>query len=174
MDPKSIAAALRAAVWSDRDIPVPEEPTLEQIMSASLARRCFQMTLVFVFAVAALALAAFGTYGVVAYSVSRRRGEIGIRLALGAGRARVLRLVLRQGMTPVLAGLAAGALAALAVGSYVSSLLFEVSPHDPLAFTVAAMVLASVSALACWIPARRAASASTSSSWSFGPQRRMN
>jgi ABC-type antimicrobial peptide transport system permease subunit len=157
-DPKSLAAALRASVWGlDRDIPVPEERTLEQIMSASLARRRFQMMLVVLFAVAALALAAFGTYGVVAYSVSRRRAEIGIRLALGAGKARVLQLVLRQGMTPVLTGLAAGALAALAIGRFLSSLLFEVSPHDPVAFTLAAVVLISVSALACWIPARRAA-----------------
>jgi predicted permease len=157
-DPKSLAAALRASVWAlDRDVPVPEERTLEQIMSASLARRRFQMILVLVFAVAALALAAFGTYGVVAYSVSRRRAEIGIRLALGARKAGVLQLVLRQGMTPVLLGLAAGALAALAIGRFVSSLLFEVSPHDPVAFALAAVVLLSVSALACWIPARQAA-----------------
>jgi predicted permease len=158
MDPKAIAAALRAAVWNaDGDVPVPEERTLEQIMSASLARRRFQMALVLVFALAALALAAFGTYGVVAYAVARRRAEIGIRMALGAGRGRVLRLVLRQGMMPVFGGLAAGALAALAVGSYVSSLLFQVSPHDPLAFAVAAGALVAVSVLACWIPARRAA-----------------
>jgi putative ABC transport system permease protein len=158
MDPKSIAAALRAVVWSaDGDVPVPQERTLEQIMSESVARRRFQMTLVLLFAIAALALAAFGTYGVVSYAVARRRAEIGIRIALGARRGRVLRLVLRQGMTPVFAGLAAGALAALAIGSYVSSLLFEVSPHDPLAFAIAAAVLVAVSALACWIPARRAA-----------------
>jgi len=158
MDPKSIAAALRAVVWSaDGDVPVPEERTLEQIMSESVARRRFQMTLVLLFAIAALALAAFGTYGVVSYAVARRRAEIGIRIALGAGQGRVLRLVLRQGMTPVFAGLAAGALAAVAIGSYVSSLLFEVSPHDPVAFAIAAAVLVAVSALACWIPARRAA-----------------
>jgi putative ABC transport system permease protein len=158
MDPKSIAAALRAVVWSaDGDVPVPEERTLEQIMSESVARRRFQMTLVLLFAIAALALAAFGTYGVVSYAVARRRAEIGIRIALGAGHGRVLRLVLRQGMTPVFAGLAAGALAAVAIGSYVSSLLFEVSPHDPVAFAIAAAVLVAVSALACWIPARRAA-----------------
>ena len=158
MDPKSIAAALRAAVWSaDGDVPVPEERTLEQIMSASVARRRFQMMLVMLFAIAALALAAFGTYGVVSYAVARRRAEIGIRMALGAGQARVLRLVLRQGMTPVFAGLAVGALAAVAIGSYVSSLLFEVSPHDPMAFSIAAAVLIAVSAMACWIPARRAA-----------------
>ena len=158
MDPKSIASALRAAVWrADGDVPVPQERTLEQILSASLARRRFQMTLVLLFAIAALALAAFGTYGVVSYAVARRRAEIGIRMALGAGRGGVLRLVLRQGMMPVIAGLAAGALAALAVGSYVSAMLFQVSPHDPIAFAISAAVLMAVSALACWIPARRAA-----------------
>jgi ABC-type antimicrobial peptide transport system permease subunit len=158
MDPKSIAAALRAVVWSaDGDVPVPEERTLAQIMSESVARRRFQMRLVLLFAIAALALAAFGTYGVVSYAVGRRRAEIGIRMALGAGKGSVLRLVLRQGMTPVFAGLAAGALAAVAIGRYVSSLLFEVSPHDPVAFAISAAVLGAVSALACWIPARRAA-----------------
>jgi ABC-type antimicrobial peptide transport system permease subunit len=157
-DPKSLAAALRAQVWSvDSDVPVPQERTLEQLLSESVARRRFQMTLVLLFAIAALALAAFGTYGVVSYAVARRRAEIGIRLALGAGQSRVLRLVLRQGMMPVLAGLAAGALAAVGIGTYVSSLLFEVSPHDPVAFALSAAVLVGVSALACWIPARRAA-----------------
>ncbi len=158
MDPKAIAAALRAAVWSaDGDVPVPEEQTLQQIMSESVARRRFQMTLVLLFAIAALGLAAVGTYGVVSYAVARRRAEIGIRMALGAGKGQVLRLVLRQGMAPVFAGLAAGALAAVAIGSYVSSLLFQVSPRDPVAFGISAAVLAAVSALACWIPARRAA-----------------
>jgi putative ABC transport system permease protein len=158
MDPKSIAAAVRTAVWSaDGDVPVPQERTLEQILSDSVARRRFQTTLVVVFAIAALALAVFGTYGVVSYAVARRRAEIGIRMALGARPGRVLRLVLRQGMAPVLAGLVAGSLAAVAIGSYVSSLLFEVSPHDPVAFALAAAVLVAVSALACWIPARRAA-----------------
>jgi predicted permease len=158
MDPKSIAAALRDVVWSaERDAPVPEERTLGQIMSQSVARRRFQMTLVLLFAIAALALAAFGTYGVVSYAVARRRPEIGIRIALGAQRGRVLRLVLRQGMTPVLAGLLGGGLASVAIGKYVSSLLFEVSPRDPAAFAISAAVLIAVSALACWIPARRAA-----------------
>jgi predicted permease len=158
MEPKSVAAALRAAVWSaDGDVPVPQERTLEQIMSESVARRRFQMTLVLLFATAALALAAFGTYGVVAYAVARRRAEIGIRMALGAGERRVLGLVLRQGMQPVVGGLAAGALAAVGIGNYVSSLLFEVSPHDPAAFAITAAVLLAVSGLACWIPARRAA-----------------
>ncbi|HLJ48801.1 MAG TPA: ABC transporter permease [Bryobacteraceae bacterium] len=159
MDPKAIASALRAAVWNtDANIPVPQERTLEQIMSESVARRRFQMMLVLLFAIAALALAAFGTYGVVAYAVARRRAEIGIRIALGAGRWRVLRLVVQQGMAPVLAGLVAGGLLALAIGRYISSLLFQVSPHDVSAFALTGVVLLGVSVLACWIPARRAAS----------------
>jgi putative ABC transport system permease protein len=157
MDPKGIAAALRAAVWSaDSDVPVPEERTLEQIMSESVARRRFQMMLVLLFAAAALALAAFGTYGVVSYAVTRRRSEMGIRMALGAGQGSVLLLVVRQGMMPVFAGLAAGAIAAVWIGNYVSSLLFQVSPRDPVAFSLASAVLVLVSAAACWIPARRA------------------
>jgi len=122
-----------------------------------VAPRRFQMTLVLAFAIAALGLAAFGTYGVVSYAVACRRAEIGIRIALGAGRGSVLGLVVRQGMTPVAAGLAAGALAAFSIGSYISSMLFEVSPHDAGVFAVAAAVLVFVSILACWIPARRAA-----------------
>ena len=157
MDPKTVAAALRSAVWSaDGDVPVPQERTLEQIMSESVARRRFQTLLVALFALAALALAAFGTYGVVSYAVMRRRAEMGIRMALGAGKRDVLGLVLRQGMAPVLVGLTAGAAAALAIGSYVSSLLFQVSPRDPIAFAIASAVLILVSAAACWIPARRA------------------
>ena len=157
MDPKSIAAALRAAVWNaDGDVPVPQERTLSEIMSESVARRRFQMTLVLLFAAAALALAAFGTYGVVSYAVMRRRSEMGIRMALGAGQGDVMRMVLRQGMTPVLAGLAAGAITALWIGQYVASMLFQVSPRDPLAFSLASSVLVLVSAAACFIPARRA------------------
>jgi ABC-type antimicrobial peptide transport system permease subunit len=114
------------------------------------------MTLVFLFAAAALALAAFGAYGVLSYAVSRRTAEMGIRMALGAPRAGVLRMILRQGMTPVIAGLAAGSIGALALGQYLESLLFQVSPRDPLAFAVSATVLIAVSLAACWIPARRA------------------
>jgi putative ABC transport system permease protein len=157
MDPKSIASAVRAAVWSvDGRVPAPKERTLAQLLSESLARRRFQMMLVLLFAAAALALAAFGTYGVLSYLVARRRPEIGIRMALGAGRGNVLRLVLRQGMMPVFIGLAAGCLAAVWIGQYVSSMLFQVSPRDPVAFGLAAAVLILASAGACWIPAHRA------------------
>jgi putative ABC transport system permease protein len=157
MDPAGIASALRAAIWSvDSEAPVPEERTLDQVMSESVARRRFQMLLVLLFAAAALALAAFGTYGVVSYAVTRRRAELGIRMALGAQRGDVLRMVLRQGMTPVFAGLCAGAVAALGIGQYMASLLFQVSPRDPMAFGIAIATLLLVSAAACLIPAWRA------------------
>ena len=106
--------------------------------------------------IAALALAAFGTYGVLSYAVSRRTGEMGIRMALGAQRSDVLGMVVRQGMMPVLAGLAGGAATAFVIGRYLESLLFQVSPRDPVAFALSAAVLLVVSVAACLIPARRA------------------
>jgi putative ABC transport system permease protein len=157
MDPHGIAAALRSAIWAaDSEVPIPEVRTLEQVMEQSVAQRRFQVMLVVLFAAAALALAAFGTYGVVGYAVARRSAEMGIRMALGAKRSDVLKMVIRQGMTPVLAGLAAGAVAALAIGRSIASLLFQVSPRDPLAFIAAAAVLLLVSLAACLVPARRA------------------
>jgi predicted permease len=157
MDPRGIAAALRSAIWAvDSEVPIPEVRTLDQVMAKSVAQRRFQTLLVVLFAGAALALAAFGTYGVVSYAVTRRRAEMGIRMALGAKRSDVLKMVLRQGMMPVLAGLAAGAVAALAIGRSIASLLFQVSPRDPIAFIAAAAVLLLVALAACLVPARRA------------------
>ena len=157
MDPRGIANALRAAVWEiDGEVTVPEVRTLQEVLSRSVAQRRFQMLLVLLFAVAALALAAFGAYGVLSYAVTRRTGEMGIRMALGAQRTDVLAMVLRQGMIPVLAGLAAGALAAVAIGRFLESLLFQVSPRDPVAFAVSGAVLLVVSVAACLVPARRA------------------
>jgi putative ABC transport system permease protein len=105
----------------------------------------------------ALLLAAVGLYGVLAFSVSQRSREIGIRLALGAQRAHVLRLVLRQGMALVLAGTAIGLVGALALARLLGSLLFEIKPNDPTTFAVVPLVLAATALIACWIPARRAA-----------------
>jgi ABC-type antimicrobial peptide transport system permease subunit len=157
MDPRGMSATLRRVVWdADSEVPIPEVRTLEQVMSQSVADRRFQMLLIAVFAAAALALAAFGTYGVVSYAVSRRRAELGIRMALGADRANVLRMVLRQGLAPVIAGLCGGALMALFIGRSLASMLFEVSPRDPGAFAAACGVLLVVSAAACLVPARRA------------------
>jgi predicted permease len=158
MDPRGMAPVLRRMVWSvDSEVPVPEVRTLREVMLQSVAQRRFQMLLVVLFAAAALALAAFGTYGVVSYAVARRRAEMGIRMALGAGKGRLLAMVVRQGMMPVAAGLALGMAAALAIGRFVASMLFQVSPREPVSFLAAAAVLLAVAAAACWIPARRAA-----------------
>jgi predicted permease len=157
MDPRGLTAALRRAIWDiDAEATVPEVRTLEEVMAESVAQRRFQMMLVLLFSLAALALAAFGTYGVLSYAVTRRTAEMGIRMALGAARGDVLRMVVRQGMLPVLVGLVAGGAAALAIGRYLESLLWGVSPRDPVAFGVSGTLLLLVSAAACLIPARRA------------------
>ena len=157
MDPRAAAASLRSAIWQlDAEVTIPQVRTLDEVMSQSVAQRRFQMMLVFLFAAAALALAAFGAYGVLSYAVNRRTAEMGIRMALGAARGHVLRMVLRQGMTPVVAGLMAGGAAALLLGRYLESLLFQVSPREPLAFVISGTLLLVVSAGACFVPARRA------------------
>lgn len=157
MDPLAAAGALRAAVWSvDPDVPVPEVRTMQEVVNASVAQRRFQMWLVAAFAIIALLLAAIGIYGVVSYSVARRRNEIGIRMALGARAGDVRRMVLWQGMAPALAGLAAGIGAALALGRVLGSLLYQVKPADPAILALVAALLAAVALAACWIPARRA------------------
>ena len=157
MDPRGIAAAVRSAVWQvDREVPVPEMRTLQQVMDESVAQRRFQATLILLFAAAALALAGIGIYGVVAYSVARRRNEIGIRLALGAAGGDVQRMVLRQGMMPALVGLAAGIAVALAIGQALHGMLFRMSARDPLTIGAVAAVLTLVAVAACAVPARRA------------------
>jgi predicted permease len=157
MDPLGIAAAVREAIRQvDTDVPVPEMRTMQKVMSGSIAERRFQMMLVMLFALAALALAGFGIYGVVSYSVARRRTEMGIRLALGADTAGLQRMVLWQGIRPVAAGLAVGVVVALVAGRVLSSLLFQVSARDPLTIGGVALVLLMVSAAAAIVPARRA------------------
>jgi len=157
MDPHGIAAAVREAIHQvDADVPVPEMQTLREVMSDSVAQRRFQTMLVMLFAAAALALAGFGIYGVVSYSVARRRAEMGIRMALGAGTGGLQRMVLWQGIRPVVAGLAVGIAGALAAGRILSSLLFQVSARDPLTISGVALVLLAVSVAAALVPARRA------------------
>jgi putative ABC transport system permease protein len=157
MDSKQIVNAARNAIWSiDSEATIPGVKTLQEVMAESVGQRRFQMLLVLLFASAALALAAIGTYGVLSYAVTRRSGEMGIRMALGARQSEVLGMVLRQGMIPVVGGLAGGALVALGVGRYVESLLYQVSPRDPVAFAASGAVLLAVSVAACLIPARRA------------------
>jgi putative ABC transport system permease protein len=156
MDPRGLAAGVRGVIRQvDPDVPVPEMQTMQQVMAESVAQRRFQMTLVILFAAAALVLAGLGIYGVVSYSVTRRRTEMGIRMALGARAAGLQRLVLWHALRPVLAGLAAGIAGALAAGRVLSALLFQVSPRDPLTIAAVAGVLLIVAAAAALLPARR-------------------
>jgi putative ABC transport system permease protein len=130
--------------------------TMERLVSDSVARPRFNTVLLAAFAALALALAAVGIYGVISYSVSRRAQEIGVRMALGARKSDVIRLVLKQGMTPAVAGAAFGLVGAWAATRLMSGLLFEVSATDPATFAVITLTLMAVALLACYIPARRA------------------
>jgi ABC-type antimicrobial peptide transport system permease subunit len=132
--------------------------TFTEVFAASLNTRRFNLVLVGIFAGSALLLAIAGIYGVLAYSVARRTREIGVRIALGATSSGVLGLVLRQSMLTAAAGVAAGMLGALVLMRLARSLLYEISPADPLTYTAGAVLLLLVSALASYVPARRAAS----------------
>ncbi len=157
-DPRSVAGSLRAVLrGEDAQLPIQAIRTMEEVVDRSVAQRRFQLTLMVVFAASALLVASLGIYGVVSYSVARRRNEIGIRMALGARRSQLLWLVIRQGLAPVVIGLAAGVAFALFLGRAIRGLLFGVQPADPLTIAGVIVVLLVVGALACLIPARRAA-----------------
>ena len=157
MDPIGAAPALRAAVREiDSEVPVAGIRTMKQVVSDSVAQRRFQMALVLLFAFTALILASLGVYGVVSYMVTQRRNEMGIRIALGATAGNIHRLILRQGLAPVIGGLALGIAGALALGRMLTSLLFEVGAQDPATFASVTLLLLAVAAIACVIPSRRA------------------
>jgi putative ABC transport system permease protein len=157
MDPGSVTNAVRSEIRRlDAQLPIPQFRTMREIVSASVAQRRFQLNMVMAFAAIGLLLASLGIYGVVSYAVEQRRGEMGIRMALGATASNLRTLVVRQGLAPVLAGLAAGLAIALALGRILSGLLFEVRLTDPLTMIAVAIVLTVIAALACYIPARRA------------------
>jgi predicted permease len=156
MEPKAIAGAVRAALRRlDPELPVPQYRTMEDIVSASVSERKFQLTLVLVFAGIALVLACLGIFGVVSYTVAQRRGEMGIRLALGATAGNLRSLVVRQGLAPVVIGLAGGIGGALALGRVMQGLLFGVRASDPWTLAGVSFVLIRVAAAACYIPAAR-------------------
>ncbi len=156
-DASQFTPAARAAVKSfDPDQIIWRMETLEQLLGTSVAPRRFNMFLLGIFAGVALVLAAVGLYGVMSYSVSWRTHEIGIRMALGAKRGDVLRLVVRQGMTMTLIGLVIGLVGAVSLSRVMTGLLHGVSPTDPLTFTGVSIVLLTVALLACLLPARRA------------------
>jgi predicted permease len=156
-DPLGVATAVRAVIHKiDPAAPIAQLFPMTHLVSESVAVRGFQMSFALLFALSALFLAALGIFGVIAYSVEQRRHEFGIRMALGAELPRLSRMVIRQGMAPVLTGLLAGITAAILVGRLISSLLFGVAPYDPLTLVAVAAIVTLVALAACYIPARRA------------------
>src|SRR6476660_6157911 len=148
---------VKKQIWNmDSQIPVSDVHTMDDLISVSLAQQRFNMLLLGLFAALALILAAVGIYGAMAYAVSQRTHEIGIRTALGAQRRDVLRLVMRDGTKIALFGIASGIAGALALTRLMASLLFEVKATDPATFAGVAVLLALVALAACYIPARRA------------------
>ncbi|MEY2519178.1 MAG: hypothetical protein QOF24_937 [Verrucomicrobiota bacterium] len=157
MKPEAAAGMVRSALSKiDPGLPIIQPLTMNEIIDQSLGQRRLMMTLLGVFAGIALVLAMVGIYGAVAYTVEQRTGEIGVRMALGAQTADVLRLVVRQGMSPVIIGLVVGLAAALALGRLLTAQLYEVSAHNPALLAATSATLAVVALLACLIPARRA------------------
>ncbi len=155
-DTRSVTSAARG-ILQDLDPEVPAKfRTFSQVYSASLGSRRFNVILLGFFAITALLLAAAGVFGVMAYSVSRRTREIGVRIALGAGRDDVLRMILGQALRTIFIGVAIGIAGSLALTRAVGSLLFGVTATDPLTFGGVILLLVGVALLACYIPARRA------------------
>jgi putative ABC transport system permease protein len=158
-DPQWLAESMRAVVHAVQpDQPIEGLQTMSSLMSQSLASRRFTLLLVGSFAGLALILAVIGIYGMIAYSVSQRTREMGLRMALGANPGDVLRLVLWQGLKLVSFGLLFGVSTALAMTRFMSSLLFGVTATDPVTFVSVVIVLTLVALTACYIPARRAMS----------------
>jgi predicted permease len=156
-DPASITGSVRGAIAEvTHDAPVTRLRTMTQVVADSTAQRRFNMILMTIFASVALVMASIGLYGVISYSVGQRTHEIGIRMALGAPRSAVLGLVLRNGMSLALVGVVVGVVAALGLTRLMASLLYGVSPTDPVTFTVIALTLLGVALVACFIPAHRA------------------
>jgi putative ABC transport system permease protein len=154
----ALVPAIRQAIWSvDKDQPIVRVAMMEQLLAASAAERRFALILFEVFGLAALALAALGIYGVLAGSVAERTREIGVRSALGASRADIVGLVVRQGMTLTSLGLAIGLAGAAAASRAIVAMLFGVSSLDPMTYVGVAGLLGAASAIACSVPAWRAA-----------------
>jgi ABC-type antimicrobial peptide transport system permease subunit len=153
----TLAPQLRAAVGEvDTTLPIVRLRTMEEVFQDAVQRPRFLAVLLVVFATLALVLAAVGTYGILSYIVTERRKEIGIRMALGADRATVLRMVLRQGLTLTGIGLAAGIAASFLVNRLLSTMLFNVRPNDPATIAGVTGIIALVALVACLVPARNA------------------
>jgi putative ABC transport system permease protein len=155
--PRSMTSAVRAQISAlDPDQPVTGIQTVEELVDSARAQPRFTMVLLSLFSAAALALAVIGIYGVLAYSVTERRLELGIRLALGAERANLVRLVLGRGLMLATAGIAIGLVAGLLLAKLMSSLLYRVSTRDLMTFAFAPLLFLGIATLASYLPARRA------------------
>ncbi len=155
--PGALAADVRRAIWSlDPNLPLANVRAMEEVVAAARARTTFTLLLLSIAAGVALALGAVGLYGVIAYAVSRRTQEIGVRIALGAGRWNVGRMVLGQGLGLALAGIVLGLGGAFAATRLLRASLFEVSPTDPLTFAAVPLLLLLIALVASYLPARRA------------------
>ena len=158
-DPMRLVAPVRDAIWSlDPNLPLAQVRPMEEVVERSMVRTTFTMFLLVVAGAVALVLGAVGIYGVISYVVSQRTREIGVRMALGAGRLDIARMVLKEGMGLALAGIALGLLGAYALTRLMAALLFDVSPTDPVTFVAVPALLAAIALFASWVPAHRAAS----------------
>lgn len=156
-DPMTLSAQIKKAMLTaDGQLAVSRIRPASQAVLEATSREDFIRRLLTIFAGIALVLAAIGIYGMLSYTVRQRSQEIGIRIALGAARPDVLRLVIGQGMKLALLGVAVGLAGAFGLSRFMAAMLFGVKPYDPLTFAVVSVILASVALLACWIPARRA------------------
>lgn len=156
-NPSGLASTVRDQVSSlDKGVPVYQVATMDQLLSDSRAPERFNLFLFVFFGALALVLAAGGVYGVIAFGVSRRTHEIGVRLALGAHQGDIFRLIMRRGMALVLVGIVLGLIGATALTRLMASLLYGVSSMDPVTFFIVALILTFVSSIACFVPARRA------------------
>jgi predicted lysophospholipase L1 biosynthesis ABC-type transport system permease subunit len=156
--PESLVQPARAAIRAaDPNAPVLSVRTLQSVLDDALTDITFTSTVLSAAAVLALLLGAIGLYGVISYAVAERRSEIGVRVALGASASSVSALVLREGITLAVVGAALGLAGAIILTRFLRAVLFEVSAHDPVTFVAVAMILLTVTLLAAWLPARRAA-----------------
>ncbi len=156
-DPASFTAAVRRQIReSDPNLPVFEVRTLEELRRLGYWEQRVFGWIFSTFGAIALMLASIGVYGVLSYSVSQRTQEIGVRMALGAGRGDVFRLIVGHGLTLAAIGIAAGVVGAFGVTRFVRTLLFNVTPTDPFSFAGVALFLAAVASMASFLPARRA------------------
>ena len=156
-DPASMLQAVKGEVWKvNKDLPFASIATVETLISRTLGERRFNLILLGAFAVIALLLAGIGIYGLISFSISRRGHEFGVRMAMGAQTGDIMKMVLKEGLMLMLAGVGLGLAVSIALTRLLSSLLFGTSATDPLTFVMISVVLAVVALTACFVPARRA------------------